>query len=52
MFHPIRIAVTGTHSGPEFDKLVPLIEESSALELPVKMKSVKERVAEFAEARR
>jgi nondiscriminating glutamyl-tRNA synthetase len=52
LFHPIRIAVTGTHSGPEFDKLVPLIEEGSALTLPVRVKSVKERVAEFAEARK
>ena len=23
LFHPIRIVVTGSHSGPEFDKLVP-----------------------------
>ncbi len=52
LFHPIRIAVTGTHSGPEFDKLVPLIEEGSALALPVQVKSVKQRVAEFAEARK
>ena len=33
LFHPVRIAVTGTHSGPEFDKLIPLIEEGSALAL-------------------
>jgi glutamyl-tRNA synthetase/nondiscriminating glutamyl-tRNA synthetase len=52
LFHPIRIAVTGTHSGPEFDKLVPLIEEGSVLTLPVKVKSVKERVAELHEARK
>jgi nondiscriminating glutamyl-tRNA synthetase len=52
LFHPIRIALTGTHSGPEFDKLVPLIEEGSALALPVKVKSVKERVAEFAAGRK
>ncbi|HEY3928538.1 MAG TPA: glutamate--tRNA ligase [Candidatus Koribacter sp.] len=50
LFHPVRIAVTGTHSGPEFDKLIPLIEEGSALALPVHVKSVKERLAEFTEA--
>ena len=52
LFHPIRIAVTGTHSGPEFDKLIPLIEEGAALNLPIPVKSVKQRVAEFAEARK
>ena len=26
LLHPVRIAITGAHSGPEFDKLVPLIE--------------------------
>ncbi len=52
LFHPIRIAVTGTHSGPEFDKLIPLIEEGSSLKLPIEVKSVKERVTEFAEARK
>ncbi len=52
LFHPIRIAVTGTHSGPEFDKLVPILEEGSTLTLPVRVKSVKERVTEFAAARK
>ena len=52
LFHPIRIAVTGTHSGPEFDKLIPLIEEGAALNLPLTVKSVKARVAEFVEARK
>ena len=27
LFHPVRIALTGSHSGPEFDKLIPIIEE-------------------------
>jgi glutamyl-tRNA synthetase/nondiscriminating glutamyl-tRNA synthetase len=52
LFHPIRIAVTGSHSGPEFDKLIPLIEEGAALEIPVKVLGVKERVAEFESARK
>ncbi len=35
LFHPVRIAITGAHSGPEFDKLLPLIEEGSALHLGI-----------------
>ncbi len=35
LFHPIRIALTGFHSGPEFDKLIPLIEEGSTLGLGI-----------------
>jgi glutamyl/glutaminyl-tRNA synthetase len=34
-FHPVRIALTGSHSGPEFDKLIQLIEESTALNLGI-----------------
>lgn len=51
LFHPIRIAITGTHSGPEFDKLIPLIEEGSRLKLPRHVPSVRERVAAFMGAR-
>ena len=51
LFHPIRIALTGSHSGPEFDKLVPLMEEGSKLNLPKHVMSVKERVAAFESAR-
>lgn len=47
LFHPIRIVVTGSHSGPEFDKLVPILEEGSQLALPRHVKSVRERVEEF-----
>jgi len=50
LFHPIRIAVTGSHSGPEFDKLIPILEQGSHLSLPQHVKSVRERVAEFASA--
>ncbi len=42
LFHPVRIVLTGAHSGPEFDKLVPLIEEGS--EVGLKVLSVRERV--------
>jgi nondiscriminating glutamyl-tRNA synthetase len=44
LFHPIRTVLTGSHSGPEFDKLIPLIEEGSQLDLPKHVLSVKERV--------
>ena len=47
LFHPVRIALIGSHSGPDFDRLIPLIEEGSRLELPVKVKSVHERIKEF-----
>jgi nondiscriminating glutamyl-tRNA synthetase len=47
LFHPVRIMLIGSHSGPAFDKLIPLLEEGSTLELPVRVKSVRERVAEF-----
>jgi glutamyl-tRNA synthetase/nondiscriminating glutamyl-tRNA synthetase len=50
LFHPVRIALIGSHSGPDFDKLVPLIEEGSRLKLPVHVKSVLERAREFAAA--
>jgi nondiscriminating glutamyl-tRNA synthetase len=43
LFHPVRILLTGAHSGPEFDKIIPLMEEGSALRLGVK--SVAERAA-------
>jgi nondiscriminating glutamyl-tRNA synthetase len=51
LFHPIRIIVTGSHSGPEFDKLVPILEEGSRLKLPKHVLSVRERVEEFAKVR-
>ena len=43
--------LTGAHSGPEFDKLIPLIEEGSHLQLPVHILSVRERVEAFERAR-
>jgi len=43
LFHPVRILLTGAHSGPEFDKIIPLMEEGAALRLGVK--SVAERAA-------
>jgi nondiscriminating glutamyl-tRNA synthetase len=48
LFHPVRILLTGAHSGPEFDKLIPLFEEGSQLDLPTRVLSVRERVEAFA----
>jgi glutamyl-tRNA synthetase len=45
LFHPVRIAITGAHSGPDFDKLLPLIEEGAALGLHIA--SVRERIERF-----
>lgn len=47
LFHPVRIMLIGSHSGPDFNKLIPLLEDGSRLDLPVHVKSVSERVAEF-----
>jgi nondiscriminating glutamyl-tRNA synthetase len=48
LFHPVRIILTGAHSGPEFDKLIPLLEEGSRLDLPTHVAGVRERVEAFA----
>jgi len=45
LFHPARIAITGLYSGPEFDKLIPLIEEGSALGLGIA--GIRERIGQF-----
>ena len=51
LFHPIRIIVTGSHSGPEFDKLIPILEEGSRLSLPRHVLSVYERAQQFAKTK-
>jgi glutamyl-tRNA synthetase/nondiscriminating glutamyl-tRNA synthetase len=48
LFHPIRIAITGSQHGPEFDKLIPLIEDGAQLSLPKAILSVADRLALFA----
>ena len=47
LFHPIRIALTGAQSGPEFDKIVPLMEAGARLNLPKPVLNVKQRMAKF-----
>lgn len=50
LFHPVRIALIGSHSGPDFDRLIPLIEDGSRLDLPVHVMSVRERAQDFVKA--
>jgi len=50
LFHPIRVALTGAVSGPELEKLIPIFEEGSKLPLERHVKSVAERLREFAAA--
>jgi glutamyl-tRNA synthetase/nondiscriminating glutamyl-tRNA synthetase len=51
LFHPVRVALTGSHSGPEFDKLIPILEQGSQLDLPQHVMNVRERLAAFRAAR-
>jgi nondiscriminating glutamyl-tRNA synthetase len=44
LFHPIRAALTGLDSGPEMEKLIPLYEDGSRLNLPRKVMSCRERL--------
>ncbi|MFB3922642.1 MAG: glutamate--tRNA ligase [Terriglobia bacterium] len=50
LFHPIRVALTGAVSGPELEKLIPIFEEGSKVPLAKHVKSVAERLREFAVA--
>jgi nondiscriminating glutamyl-tRNA synthetase len=45
LYHPIRIALTGFHSGPDFDKVIPLIEDGAALGLAIP--TVHDRIEQF-----
>jgi nondiscriminating glutamyl-tRNA synthetase len=47
LFHPVRIALTGAHSGPEFDKLLPVIEFGAQMPLPRHLPGVQERLTAF-----
>jgi len=44
LFHPIRVAVTAKASGPELEKLIPLLERGSRLSLPQQILSARDRV--------
>ena len=45
LYYPVRIALTGMHSGPEFDKIIPLIEDGALLGLGIP--GVQDRIARF-----
>jgi nondiscriminating glutamyl-tRNA synthetase len=45
LFHPIRIALTGNHSSPDFDKIIPLIEEGAAMGLAIP--TILDRIEQF-----
>lgn len=47
LFHPIRVALTGLPFGPPLDELILLIERGAELDLPVRVKSCRERLLEF-----
>ena len=48
LFHPLRAAITAKSSGPELDKLIPLIEEAAHLKLK-NVPGCKARVKTFLE---
>jgi glutamyl-tRNA synthetase/nondiscriminating glutamyl-tRNA synthetase len=50
LFHPIRVALTGSISGPELEKLIPIFEEGAKLGLAKPVKNTAQRLREFAEA--
>jgi len=50
LFHPVRVALTGWDSGPELEKLIPIFEAGSELELARPVLSVADRLRNFAEA--
>lgn len=44
---PIRVALIGLPFGPSLDDLIPLMERGAELDLPVRVKSCRQRVLEF-----
>lgn len=48
LFHPVRVALTAADSGPELEKLVPIFEKGSQLNLEPPIKSVADRMREFS----
>ncbi len=48
LYHPIRVAVTGVDEGPELDRVVPLIDEGSLLDMPVRILPCAERARAVA----
>jgi glutamyl-tRNA synthetase len=49
LFHPIRVAVTAASSGPDLERLIPLLARGARLDLPVKVVSPCERARRVAD---
>lgn len=47
LIQPIRVLLTGLPFGPGLEELLPVIERGAELDLPVRIKSCRERVLEF-----
>ncbi|MCP2520759.1 glutamate--tRNA ligase [Candidatus Aminicenantes bacterium AC-335-A11] len=47
LYHPLRVALTARASGLELNQFIPLVEEGSQLDFPLKIKNCKERVKEI-----
>lgn len=45
LYRPVRIALTGSHSGPDFDKLIPVLESGAMLNLGIL--NVRQRLDQF-----
>ncbi|MGO9434619.1 MAG: glutamate--tRNA ligase [Terracidiphilus sp.] len=45
LYHPVRIALTGSQSGPDLDKLIPVIEQGATLRVGVP--SMRQRIERF-----
>ncbi|MBI3939331.1 MAG: glutamate--tRNA ligase [Acidobacteria bacterium] len=44
LFHPIRVALTAEHSGPELERLIPILELGRKLALPARVLGARERL--------
>lgn len=47
LLRPVRVALTGLPFGPSLDDLIPIFERGHELDLPVEVKSCRQRVLEF-----
>ncbi len=50
LYHPLRMALTGQVSGPEMDKLIPIIEQGAKLPLPKPLNNCADRLDEFMQS--
>jgi glutamyl/glutaminyl-tRNA synthetase len=50
LFHPIRLALTGRSGEGEFDRIILLLDEASALPFATPVKSSRTRILEFCSA--